>query len=115
MVAALLRGIGHPLLRFRGRHGSGKSVVMEMIAQLIDPSPVPRRSLDGTVRDWGVQARASWVAPFDNVSSIGRKLADALCRGATGGGVVERALHERRRVRPEHQVRHDHDHHRDPR
>lgn len=92
MAAAWLPDIPHPILTCKGEQGTGKSKAAQMVINLIDPSPAPKRSQPRDEKAWSRQAFTSWALCLDNVSNIPRWLSDTLCKAVTGDGVVDRAL-----------------------
>lgn len=93
LVAGLFPGIPHPILALTGEQGTAKSTTGRMLVTLIDPSPAPLRAAPKDVKDWTVQAAASWTVMLDNVSSIPAWFSDTLCKAVTGDGMVGRALY----------------------
>ena len=92
-VLAALRGRGpYPVLSLNGEQGSGKSIIGDLLRQLIDPSAASLRVLPEDVRDLYVAGMNGHVLGFDNLSSISADVSDALCRLSTGGGFSVRAL-----------------------
>jgi hypothetical protein len=61
--------------------------------QLVDPSAAPLRSEPRDLEQWQVAASGSWAVPIDNVSHISPWLSDAICKAATGDGLVKRKLY----------------------
>jgi hypothetical protein len=92
MIAAFVPDIPHPVLYIRGTQGSAKSDGMKMVAQMIDPTQAPKRSMPRDERHWQQLAKSSMVVPLDNVSHIQPWQSDKLCTVATGSGDVERML-----------------------
>lgn len=93
LVAALLPEIPHAILLLAGMQGSGKSCAARMLTTLVDPSPAPLRSEPRDVEQWAVAASGSWVVCLDNLSGVPTWLSDALCKAATGDGLVKRRLY----------------------
>ena len=93
LVAAFLPNIPHPILLLSGLQGTGKSSAARLLVQLVDPSAAPLRSEPRTLDQWQIAASGSWVVVIDNLSSIPGWLSDAICRAATGDGMVKRQLY----------------------
>ena len=93
LVAALLPDIAHPILFLTGEQGTAKTTATKLLVQLVDPSPAPARQSPRDPDDWSVAASGSWVVGLDNVSHLPRWLSDAMCRAATGDGLVKRTLY----------------------
>ncbi len=88
-----LLDIPHPILALLGPQGTGKSTTATILATMLDPSPAPLRAMPRDLEAWAVAAAGSYVVPLDNVSTIQDWLSDALCRCATGEGLVRRKLY----------------------
>lgn len=88
MVAAWVPDIPHPVLWLTGEQGVGKTSALRMLATLLDPSPAPTRTSPRDIQEWSVTARESLVICVDNVSSIPPWFSDAICRTATGDGLI---------------------------
>lgn len=93
IIAAFFADIPHPVLVVRGAQGTGKSTLVELTVDLIDPSPAPLRTAPRTSTDFSVSASASWCVAFDNLSGLPDWLSDSLCRTVTGDGLVRRKLY----------------------
>jgi hypothetical protein len=93
LVAALIPDMPHPIMALRGEQGSAKSSTAQMLANLIDPSPAPLRSVPRDIKQWAVTASASWAVALDNVSAVPGWLSDTLCKAVTGDGYVDRVLY----------------------
>lgn len=93
LMAALIPDIPHPPLLLRGEQGSGKSMAARILASTVDPSPAPLRSPPADLRNWQVAASGSWVVAVDNLTAIADWFSDAICRAATGEGLVMRRLY----------------------
>jgi hypothetical protein len=93
LVAALFRGVAHPILLIGGFQGAGKTTAASLIASLVDPSAVESSSPPKDPEAWVMLANGSWVVFSDNISGIPTWWADALCRTVTGAGWVRRALY----------------------
>lgn len=93
LAAALIPDIPHPILSILGEQGTAKSSAAKMLVLLVDSSAAPLRTQPRDLKSWATQAAASWTVCLDNVSSIQPWLSDALCRAATGDGLVDRMLY----------------------
>ncbi|MFE6305186.1 ATP-binding protein [Nocardiopsis sp. NPDC057823] len=93
LVSGLLPDIPHPILAGKGEQGTGKSTALEMLVNLVDPSPAALRSLPKDIKTWATVATASWAVCLDNVSAIPMWLSDTLCKAVTGDSLVDRALY----------------------
>jgi hypothetical protein len=93
LVASLLPDMPHAVLLLSGLQGSGKSCAARVLVLLIDPSAAPLRSQPRDLEQWQVAASGSWVVIIDNVSFIQIWLSDAICKAATGDGLVKRKLY----------------------
>lgn len=93
LVAGMMPDIPHPILAAKGEQGTGKSTALEMLINLVDPSPAPLRSLPKDIKTWSTVASASWGVCLDNVSVIPAWLSDTLCKAVTGDALVDRALY----------------------
>jgi hypothetical protein len=93
LVAALLPDMPHAILLLSGGQGTGKSCVARFLVLLVDPSAAPLRSEPRDLEQWQIQASGSWAVAIDNLSSIPVWLSDALCKAATGDGLVKRKLY----------------------
>jgi len=93
LVAALRPSGPYPVLVLLGEAGSAKSTAVRVLRELIDPNTTPLRSEPRETRDLMIAARNSWCVAFDNISHLGWRLSDDLCRLATGGGFSTRQLY----------------------
>ena len=82
-----------PVLIINGVQGALKSTVIKILRSCIDPSVSISRSLPKSERDLQISARKSLVQTFDNLTSIPKQIADALCRLSSGGGLATRKLY----------------------
>lgn len=93
-LLAALRPVGpYPILNLSGEQGTAKTTISRVLSLLIDPCNAPVRSLSSSERDLMVSATNGHLLCFDNISSIHKKISDALCRLSTGGGFSTRALY----------------------
>lgn len=93
LVAALLPQMPHPVLLLTGLQGVGKTTAARLLVGLVDPGPVPVRSEPRDLDGWLTAAAGSWTIALDNLSGLPSWLSDALCRAATGDGLVKRRLY----------------------
>jgi hypothetical protein len=93
LVAAMLPDIPHAVLLLSGLQGSGKSCAARTLVQLVDPSAAPLRSEPRDLEQWQISASGSWAVAIDNLSHISTWLSDAICKAATGDGLVKRKLY----------------------
>jgi len=93
LVAAFIPDIPHPVLALTGEQGTAKSNATRLLVRLVDPSAAELRHVSADLDDWAVVANASYVVPLDNLSHISAGFSDALCRAATGDGIVRRQLY----------------------
>lgn len=82
-----------PILNILGGQGTGKSTMVRILRDLIDPSIAPLRSFPKSLRDLMIASKNSWVLAYDNVSEIPDWLCDAFCRLSTGVGFSTRKLY----------------------
>lgn len=80
----------YPLLGIFGEQGSGKSTLMRMIHQLVDPSVMETRTFPRSMQDLVIAAEHSWLLAFDNSSELSREQSDMLCRMSTGSSFATR-------------------------
>jgi hypothetical protein len=77
-----------------GEQGSGKSTFSVLSSDLIDPCKEAKtKNLPKDVRDLSVLASNRHLLAFDNISWLSEEMSDALCRLATGSGMVLRSLY----------------------
>lgn len=93
LVACFLPKGPFVLLELLGEQGSAKSTTARVLRRLADPSTAELRGEPREVRDLIISAANSWLAAYDNLSSLPLWLSDALCRLATGGGLSTRMLY----------------------
>jgi hypothetical protein len=93
LVAAFNPRGPYPVGVLQGEAGSAKSTGVRVIRELLDPNTTPLRSEPRETRDLMIAAQNAWCIAFDNVSHLGWRLSDDLCRLATGGGFSTRRLY----------------------
>lgn len=93
LVSCLVPDVPAPIVLLTGEQGSAKSYAARLLVRLVDPSAAELRSEPRDVTDWAVAASGSWLVAVDNVSKVRDWFSDALCRAATGDGLVRRALY----------------------
>ena len=93
LVGAMKPTGPYTILIMQGEQGSGKSTTSKMLRGIIDPNLAALRASPRDERDFVVGASNSWIAAFDNFSSIPDWLSDAFCRLSTGGGFSTRSLY----------------------
>ena len=76
-----------------GEQDSGKTSTARMLRLLVDPNVVGDRALPRDDRSMAIASSNSWIASFDNVSSVADWQSDALARLATGAGFSTRQLY----------------------
>lgn len=82
-----------PILLLTGEKGTAKSTLLVLLRQLIDPASAPGAGLPSNETDLVIVAQNNWLVSGDNVSDIWARMADALCRLSTGGGLRKRRLY----------------------
>jgi hypothetical protein len=92
-VSYLIPAIPHPILVLHGAQGSTKTTLMVLLKELLDPSPVGVAALPRDERELTQHLDHTYVAFFDNVTSLPEWVSDALCRAATGAGFSKRQLY----------------------
>src|SRR5439155_3169985 len=80
-------------LAVSGGQGSGKSALLKVLRQLVDPNEDEKRPLPKDVRSITIAGANSAMLTFENVSRLLPHIADSLCSIMTGAGHAERALY----------------------
>ena len=84
----------YSVLVVNGEQGSGKSTFSVLSGDLIDPCKEAKtKNLPKDLRDLAVLASNRHQLAFDNLSWLSEEMSDALCRLATGSGMVLRSLY----------------------
>lgn len=95
LVASLYPEVRAPIPFFIGGAGTGKSSMIGIINELIDPSTNALRNWDeSTHKDLAIDFRYAWNVNYDNISKITQKRSDMLCQTVTGGSMTFRQLYE---------------------
>lgn len=95
LIASFYPVIRTPIPYFVGEAGTGKSSMVTMINDLLDPSVNPLRNWDNsTQRDLAIDFSYTWNCNSDNISRIKRSISDLLCQTVTGGSMTFRQLYE---------------------
>lgn len=93
LIACFIPNIPHPVIIIYGPPGSGKSMLMEFLRDILDPSKAPKLKIPKGDKDL-VQNFDHHYAPFfDNLDTIQPWLSDIICRAVTGEGSEYRALY----------------------
>ncbi len=92
-LAAAFMPVGpYPILVLQGEPGAAKSTRTRIARLLIDPHDPPLLAAPESTRDLVATAHLGWLLALDHVSRVGSRLADALCRLATGDGYSSRPV-----------------------
>jgi len=89
----LIPNIPRALIAVSGDQGSGKSLFLKFIRELIDPSAVPIIAPPDSLRELVQFASHHYVTYLDNLSGLSGWLSDGLCRLVTGDGFSKRQLY----------------------
>jgi len=87
----LLRGDGED--QDEGEGGSGKSTLIRLVKQIVDPSSSELSSIPKETKDLKILLSDNHYTPFDNVTYINSEVSDTLCQGVTGGSISSRKLY----------------------
>lgn len=93
IIATLVPDIPHPILLVQGPQGCGKSDLMRMLRELVDPSTVLLQSLRNDQLEMAIKLFHHYLVYFDNLTNIKQWLSDMLCRACTGEGFTKRKLY----------------------
>ena len=93
IVVMMVPDIAHPVLCIHAEQGSGKTTMMQMLRDLIDPSGTPTLSPPDSIREFIQLAAHHYVVFLDNLSTLPEWLSDAICRCVTGEGFTKRELY----------------------
>ncbi len=81
------------VLVLTGEQDSAKSTTARLLRLLIDPNEVGDRTLPRDEQSLAIAANNSWIASWDNVSTLQDWQSDAIARLATGAGFGTRQLY----------------------
>lgn len=81
------------VLMIEGQQGSGKSLLCDLLKQVLDPSKLLKYRPPKTLDDLMIIVSSSMIIVIDNVSYINAEMSDNLCGIATGTGVAKRQLY----------------------
>ena len=93
IIASFVPDIPHPLIVIYGPPGSGKSMLMEFLRVIIDPSQVPKLRIPTGDKDLLQNLDHHYAPFFDNLDTIKPWLSDMICRAVTGEGSEYRQLY----------------------
>jgi hypothetical protein len=93
LLAAFRPSGPYIVLLLGGEQDSAKSTTARVLRLLIDPNAVGDRNLPRDEHSLAIAASNSWIASFDNVSTLASWQSDAVARLATGAGFSTRQLY----------------------
>jgi hypothetical protein len=93
LLAAFRTSGPYIVLLLAGEQDSAKSTTARLLRLLVDPNEVGDRSLPRDEQSMAIAAGNSWIASFDNVSTLADWRSDAIARLATGAGFSTRQLY----------------------
>lgn len=82
--------VSTPILQVYGEKGSGKTLFIEHILSLLNPTSAGGYSLPRKADDVAIVLSSDYMVIFDNVSWISNEISDLFCRNCTGGTQVKR-------------------------
>ena len=85
------RACAHLLLL--GEQGSAKTMTLKFLRLSLDPNAAMMRPIPGSHEALLIAAQNSYVLSFDNLSRLNVRMADAMCRLATGEAFSRRKLY----------------------
>lgn len=93
VISAFIPDFPKPLLLLVGAPGAGKSTLMKLTKQLVDPSLIDGigqiRNCESIIRPASKHA----LLYFDNISYVNQDISDTLCGVATGTSLVNRKMY----------------------
>ena len=93
VISCFIPGIPRPMLILYGPQGSGKSLAMEFLRMIIDPTQTPRLKIPTNEKDLVQNLDHHYFVSFDNLSDIKPEISDMLCRAVTGESSEYRSLY----------------------
>jgi hypothetical protein len=94
LITAFNPDIVQPLAYFVGDRGTGKTNMINMLGELLDPGQIQLQNIDAVKdRDMVLGLSKGYFNSFDNVSKISRIQSDILCQAVTGGKLSYRKLY----------------------
>ncbi len=85
----------HPymVLLLSGGHGSGKSMISELVKRILDPNALEKFRLPKEEHTLAIQAAQTRLLVYDNTSLVRWDISDGLCAMLTGGGFSTRKFY----------------------
>ncbi len=96
LMGVMRKTSAYPVLRVKGRGGTGKTVRVRHLRALVDPRDPSEVGLFKNDEDIHIYCENSHLVFFDNLSRLTLDQSDLLCRIATGGGQATRTLYSPR-------------------
>ena len=93
VIVNFIPEIIRPTHVYYGSKGSAKSTVSKIVKDLTDPAEIKVLPLVSNQAELSQQLNQNYLLVFDNLSEIGKKVSDALCRAITEGGFTKRKLY----------------------
>lgn len=94
LVSLFVPDFPRPLLCVDGVQGAGKSTLIKLTADLVDPSGISSGlNVPRNIEELRRLANHYLILPFDNASRLSPDISDALCSLSTGSSSVRRILY----------------------
>lgn len=93
LISCFIPDIPHPVPIIFGPAGAGKSMTMEFIRDIIDPSRAPRLKMPKGDKEIVQVFDHHYATFFDNLDVLPKWFSDIVCRAVTGEGSEFRALY----------------------
>lgn len=93
LICGFLPSIPRPILILHGSAGSGKTLSMRLLRELIDPSALETISFPPEKKDLIVNFLLNYCIPFDNLRELKSWQSDILCRVVSGDSLMFRELY----------------------